>query len=345
MTKREQERLRFWLGEMRRPKLARWLRWRLLLVREARMRWHVFQLGGQHPELNIEDWIARARARALCERFPPRTARFILPFLLVLLVAGVHATAQGIDVIHVQNNGTAAGTLAGPFTLNCLLASATPCAVTSGPKTLAITVGGGGSSVVFQTNGTNNSSQAALNLVAGSGVTLTNTSGGNVTVAAAGGGGSGVIFAQTSVQAGDTQTSGAFATIYTFPAGTFCPSAGTVYHIHDAGTSSTSTTVFDLGIGASRVMQLAMPNPGTGTSVSWFVEGTITCLTTGASGTYEFQGYAGASTSSAGGGTAAISPQNAAPYTINTTASVQITPLAQLTSGTMTQRQLIITKE
>lgn len=50
------------------------------------------------------------------------------------------------------------------------------------------TVSGGG--VTLQTNGTNNSSQTALNLVASTGITLTNTSGGSVSIAASGGGSS-----------------------------------------------------------------------------------------------------------------------------------------------------------
>ncbi|MGH9352945.1 MAG: hypothetical protein ACRD2G_12420, partial [Terriglobia bacterium] len=51
--------------------------------------------------------------------------------------------------------------------------------------------GSGGSSVTIQTNGTNNASQATLNLVPGSGISLTNTSGGSVTIAATGSGGGG----------------------------------------------------------------------------------------------------------------------------------------------------------
>jgi len=51
---------------------------------------------------------------------------------------------------------------------------------------------GGGSSIVLQTNGVNNSSQALLNLVNSGSVTFTNTSGGNVTATASGGGGGGV---------------------------------------------------------------------------------------------------------------------------------------------------------
>lgn len=49
---------------------------------------------------------------------------------------------------------------------------------------------GSGSGPTLQTNGTNNSSQTTLNLVAGTGVTLDNTSGGNVTITAPAGGSS-----------------------------------------------------------------------------------------------------------------------------------------------------------
>lgn len=58
------------------------------------------------------------------------------------------------------------------------------CAVGSGG---AWTVGSCGSSVIIQTNGTNNASQSTLNLVAGAGITLTNTSGGNVQISSTGG--------------------------------------------------------------------------------------------------------------------------------------------------------------
>jgi hypothetical protein len=48
-------------------------------------------------------------------------------------------------------------------------------------------------SITLQTNGTNNGSQARLNLVAGTNVTLTDSGTGNITIAASGGGGSGTV--------------------------------------------------------------------------------------------------------------------------------------------------------
>lgn len=66
----------------------------------------------------------------------------------------------------------------------------------------------GTGSVTLQTNGTNNSSQSTLNLVASTNVTLTNTSGGNVSIAASGGGGP---TTQSANLAGSTRV---LATVY-----------------------------------------------------------------------------------------------------------------------------------
>lgn len=58
----------------------------------------------------------------------------------------------------------------------------------SGVLTDAGSTCGSGGALAIETNGSNNANQAALNLVAGSGIALTNTSGGNVSIAATGGG-------------------------------------------------------------------------------------------------------------------------------------------------------------
>lgn len=144
MTRTERDRLRYWLGVMKRPDLGHFLALRLKLV-ENRMPWHLFQVGGQHPEHDLEDWIARARARAICERAVKKRRWMLLAMLAVALVfSPPPAHGQGIDVIHVQNNGVAVGTLAGPFILNCVSTGTSPCSITNGPKTLNFAGGSGG---------------------------------------------------------------------------------------------------------------------------------------------------------------------------------------------------------
>lgn len=146
----EKRRIKKWLSEFHRPELGWWIAWRVKRLDQERLRWHLFQVGGQHPEHDLEDWVARATARALCERYRRFRLWPLLP--LVLLVCAIPATAQGIDVIHVKNNGTTAGTIAGPFTLNCVETAASPCAVTSGPKTLTLTMPTGGGSGYIATS-------------------------------------------------------------------------------------------------------------------------------------------------------------------------------------------------
>ncbi|MGH7442574.1 MAG: hypothetical protein ACREKE_07885 [bacterium] len=190
-----------WLREFGRPDLIRKVS--CLWTKADSIQLEMVNL--QHPEHSVVEAMARAKARTLCHQYPQilppavevllkrrpwvRIAIWVLVALVCLLAGAALGRAQGIDVIRVQNNGTPVGTIAGPFTLNCVLASATPCTIAASPRTLNIAVGGGGGgTITLQTNGTNNISQTALNLVAGTNVTLTNTSGGNVTVAASGSG-------------------------------------------------------------------------------------------------------------------------------------------------------------
>ena len=69
--------------------------------------------------------------------------------------------------------------------------------------------GGGGSSILLQTNGVDNGSQSKLNLIGGTNVTITDGGSGGVTIAATGGGGGDVFqnptLAQTIIQPSRTQ--------------------------------------------------------------------------------------------------------------------------------------------
>ncbi|MGH9439252.1 MAG: hypothetical protein ACRD22_15485, partial [Terriglobia bacterium] len=174
MTKFEKQKLAKWLKILNRPDLCWFAGLRLRFVKHPRLCWHVYQLGYQHPELDCEEWIARSRARALCERFP---YRWFLPFLALLLVCSVPLNAQSIDVIHVQNNGTMAGTLAGPFVLNCTSATAA-CSITNGPKTLTMNFGSLGT-IFYQTvqeAGSALPQESALNFVNPVGVACSDNS-------------------------------------------------------------------------------------------------------------------------------------------------------------------------
>ncbi len=92
----------------------------------------------------------------------------------------VTGTYSGTTVtgLHFGTNG---------YTLSSTALTSGQCIGYNGTNILGVTCGSG-AGTTLETNGTNNSSQTALNLVAGSNVTLTNTSGGNVTIAATGGG-------------------------------------------------------------------------------------------------------------------------------------------------------------
>lgn len=262
--------------------------------------------------------------------------------LWLALICLAPLRGQGIDVIKVQNNGTAAGTIAGPFTLNCT-GTGSPCTITNGPKTLAI-ASGSGSSITLQTNGTNNASQTSLNLVAGTNVTLTNTSGGNVTIAATGGGGGRtVVFSALNKTDTVTTTGAPFATIFTFAAGTMCPTVGTVYDIVISGTFSLSsgTPAFDLGIALTRVLQNQAVGTG-GATGSWTAFEHITCAQIGASGVLIGDGH-----NYVRGASGDFSNTAEAPIAFamnqNFTSSVQITPLAQFSgSGSMTLVNFVI---
>ena len=88
-------------------------------------------------------------------------------------------------VNNIANNSTFINTLANNSTFITDL-STNSTFINS--VTNIVTTGGG---VLFQTDGTDNGSQAKLNLVAGTNMTLTDDGSGNVTLDAAGGGGSG----------------------------------------------------------------------------------------------------------------------------------------------------------
>ena len=173
-----------------------------------------------------------------------------------------------------------------------------------------------------------------------------------------GGGSSGPIYVQTSVAAGDTIASGCTGTgcnfangSYTFAAGTFCPSVGTVYHLHNAGLTTTTATAGNAGaeieLGSTVISSQQLYQNANLTNVPWSGDTWITCVATGASGAVEVD-YASAvqtATSSNNGAAVVDNPPNTTTFAVNTTLAVTITAFAHFTgTGSVTERQMIITK-
>lgn len=99
-----------------------------------------------------------------------------------------HTTGSGQAGIQFEDEGSALGSSGTADTVNFTGAGVT--ASRSG-NTVTVNVPGGGSTVTLETNGTPNTDQALLNLIAGANVTLTPDAFGGVTIASIGGGGIG----------------------------------------------------------------------------------------------------------------------------------------------------------
>ncbi len=172
------------------------------------------------------------------------------------------------------------------------------------------------------------------------------------------GGGSGPVYVQTSVASGDTVASGCSGTgcnfasgSYTWTAGAFCPSVGTVYHIHNAGLLSTTATAGNAGseieIGSAVVSSQQVYENASLTNLPWSGDTWITCVATGTTGAIEVD-YVSAvqtGTSSNNGASVVDNPPNTATFPVNTTAAITMTAFAHFTgSGSVTERQFIVTK-
>jgi len=176
--------------------------------------------------------------------------------------------------------------------------------------------------------------------------------------ACGGGSSSGPLYVQTSVAAGDTISSSCTGTgcnfasgTYTWAAGTFCPSVGTVYHLHNAGLLSTTATAGNAGaeieLGSTVISSQQIYENANLTNVPWSGDTWITCVATGTSGAIEVD-YASAvqtATSSNNGATVVDNPPNTATFSVNTTGTVTITAFAHFTgSGSVTERQMLVFK-
>lgn len=173
-----------------------------------------------------------------------------------------------------------------------------------------------------------------------------------------GSGTSGPIYAQTTVAAGDTVASGCSGTgcdfangAYTWAAGTFCPSVGTVYTVYAAGLVSTTGTGGnageDLYLNGTLVGDAQMYLNASLTNLPWSISARIVCDTTGASGTAEvsYQGVLQPATSSNNSASLVSNPPNVSTFTVNATAAVTLESRAHFSSatGSATERQIIIT--
>ncbi len=169
---------------------------------------------------------------------------------------------------------------------------------------------------------------------------------------------SGPVYAQTLVAAGDTVASGCSGTgcdfvhgAYTWAAGSFCPSVGTVYTVYASGVVSTTATAGnageDLFLGGTPIADAQMYLNSSLTNLPWSINAKIVCDTTGTSGTAEvsFQGFVQSSTSANSGATVVSNPPNTTTFTVNTTAAVTLESRAHFSTatGSATERQLIIT--
>lgn len=165
--------------------------------------------------------------------------------------------------------------------------------------------------------------------------------------------GSSTVFAQTSVQAGDTTSTDATAFAsggYTFPAGAFCSGGvGQVYHLHAQGLLTTSAAD-DFGFTAKIAGNAVAGGNGiflpTGMSnVPVRLEVDVTCDAVGPSGSIEvgWIEYLQDGTSSNAGALVQMMNPNTAAFAVNTTGTVTIQVYSRLNNtGSETLRQTIL---
>lgn len=205
-------------------------------------------------------------------------------------------------------------------------------------------------------------------LTVGSGPTITPSGGGTTQFlradgqwavpSSSGGGSSGPVYAQTAVAAGDTVTSGCSGTgcdfasgSYTWTAGTFCPSVGTVYTVYAAGLVSTTGSAGnageDLYLNGVWIGDAQMYENASLSNLPWSITARIVCETTGVNGSAEvsYQGMLQSGTSSNNGATLVSNPPNMATFSVDTTSAVKLESRAHFSSatGSVTERQIIIT--
>lgn len=178
-----------------------------------------------------------------------------------------------------------------------------------------------------------------------------------------GGGGSSVLAAQTSVAAGDTvadSCSGSgchFASgSYTFAAGTFCPSVGTVYRVLVGGlyTTVASSGAGNVGgvllLGSTQIASAEMYQSAGLAGLPWSADVWIVCTATGASGAVEviYTGRAETGSSPNTGASVIMNPANTSTISVDTTASVTIAASAFFNTAagnSVTEREFILAKE
>lgn len=176
----------------------------------------------------------------------------------------------------------------------------------------------------------------------------------------AGGASSPRLYTQTTVAAGDTVTDSCTGTgcdfasgTYTFSAGSFCPSVGTVYHIITAGLLTTVASTGagnageDLYVGGNWIAAAQIYESAGNTDLPWQNDAWITCTATGANGALEVTwiGAVETGTSANQGDADVMNPAHTATIPVNTTGSVEIESRAHFNTSagnTVTQRDMIV---
>lgn len=199
------------------------------------------------------------------------------------LVAHVTGPSAQTD-IQFQDESTNLGTPGSVDTVNFVGAGIT---ATRSGNTVTVTVPGGGSSISLETNGTPNTDQAVLNLLAGSNITLTPDAFGGVTIDSmgTGGGGSGggelLHSFANSTPTLPPNTTPIVVDSYTIPANTFA--VGDVIRITvgiTVGSNTSNSGQNDLEIGGTPILTVApIANNGVTNFVTTTITGVITAST------------------------------------------------------------------
>jgi len=216
---------------------------------------------------------------------------------------GCSGTAMTYPGAGIPNStGSAWGTSYATTGSGSVVLATSPTLVTPAlgtPSALVLTNATGEPTSIDLTNATSGKLPiAAINATGTASSTTYLRGDGSWSTPSGGGGLSPYVFAQTSVQAGDSVTVSSaiyytFATTYTFAAGTFCGTGVHGYTITDAGSFSEtggSGPYMQLNLTSTELTGMTPYLGVTATGRAWSTTATILCVTTGSSGSVEAHG-------------------------------------------------------